>query len=261
MCKKKASTITMIHGDCMEYMRGLEDEVFDITITSPPYNLGHTTRNDGTHPKASRIKYDVYDDNMDASEYIDWQIEILNKIYEKTKANGVVYYNHKQRLRKGMYFHPIVLCSKTKWKIIQNIIWRRSGGTNFNIGRFVNCHEDIIAMGKKSPIKINAHAEKMFDVWDIPQEKSKHPAAFPESLCDRILSGYSHIKRDLVVFDPFMGSGTTAISALKAGCSFIGCEMSMEYYKSAVERVEEHNAQLNLFREQAIINKRHCVVK
>jgi modification methylase len=257
MCKKKASTITMIHGDCMDYLEGLEDDVFDITVTSPPYNLGHNKRNDGNHPKASRIKYDVYGDDMDAGEYMDWQVAILNKIHSKTKNDGVIYYNHKQRLRNGMYFHPILLCDKTKWKIIQNIIWRRSGGTNFNIGRFVNCHEDIIAMGKDCPMKINAQAEKMFDVWDIPQEKSNHPAAFPEALSDRILSGYSHVERELVVFDPFMGSGTTAVSALKAGFSYIGCEISTTYFNQAVERVEEHNAQLNLFREQAIINKKN----
>ena len=60
-----------------------------------------------------------------------------------------------------------------------------------------------------------------------PKTNSKHPAPYPEELSDKCITYYSYIND--IVLDPFMGSGTTAISARKLGRNFIGYEIHKEY--------------------------------
>ena len=77
-------------------------------------------------------------------------------------------------------------------------------------------------------------------------EKSyKHPAIFPEALAKDHIISWSD-KGDLV-FDPFMGSGTTAVAALDAGRNYIGAEIAKEYVDIANERIKNHTTQTELF--------------
>ena len=77
-------------------------------------------------------------------------------------------------------------------------------------------------------------------LWNIAPESAKkigHPAPYPIELCDRLIKLFSY-KND-VVLDPFMGSGTSGVSALKNGRNFIGIELSEEYVKLSQKRIEE----------------------
>jgi len=71
---------------------------------------------------------------------------------------------------------------------------------------------------------------------------NKHPAAFPVDLIDRIVSS-TNAK---IILDPFMGSGTTAISALNFKRNYIGIEISPEYCEMATKRIEHHKLQVKL---------------
>ena len=70
-----------------------------------------------------------------------------------------------------------------------------------------------------------------------------HPAAFPVSLIDRIVDA----TEAKVVLDPFMGSGTTAISALNFGRNYVGIDISPEYCEMAENRIKQHQSQSKLF--------------
>lgn len=87
-----------------------------------------------------------------------------------------------------------------------------------------------------------------FNVWEISEEKankSGHPAVFPYSLArDHILTWST--ENDLV-FDPFLGSGTTRIAAYDTNRQFIGCEIAKEYFESQEERFQNHIAQTSMF--------------
>ena len=84
--------------------------------------------------------------------------------------------------------------------------------------------------------KANAHG----DVWEFTQEmKNEHPAAFPVALIDRIVSSTSA----KTILDPFMGSGTTAISATNFNRNYIGIDLSPEYCKMAEDRIKSHISQ------------------
>lgn len=235
--------IDLYKGDCLEIMDELiaKGVKVDLIITSPPYNLGHSKRKDGYHPKASRVKYNSYSDNLQHDEYIEWQVAFLNKCFLLLSEKGLIYYNHKQRHKAGIFFHPIFLFQNSNFNILQNIIWHRAGGTNFNIGRFVNSHEDIIVGYKnKSFMRIKKDSEKDFDVWRINQSKGDgHPASFPLELPTKILQAFSE-QKDITVFDPFMGVGTTGVACKNLGRDFIGIEMDDKYFDIAKERIYEN---------------------
>ena len=77
------------------------------------------------------------------------------------------------------------------------------------------------------------------EVWSFqPQKKTKHPAPFPIELPDNIIPNVSQGER-ITVLDPFMGSGTVAVSAMKYNCDYIGFEREKEYIDMARERIEK----------------------
>ena len=84
------------------------------------------------------------------------------------------------------------------------------------------------------------------NVWQFPPEtKSKHLAPYPTALSDRIIKYYS-FKYDLVL-DPFMGSGTTAVSAKNLDRRWVGCELHEEYVRMAEERLKKVNPLASVF--------------
>ena len=75
------------------------------------------------------------------------------------------------------------------------------------------------------------------NVWEIhPETNSKHTAPFPLGLAERVITYYSY-ENDLV-FDPFIGSGTTAVAAKKLGRNYLGFEIHQEYVDMANERLD-----------------------
>ena len=88
---------------------------------------------------------------------------------------------------------------------------------------------------------------RRFNIWRLPGDKHNttgHPAVFPLRLAkDHILSWSN--PGDMV-FDPFLGSGTTRIAAHDLNRSFIGCEISKEYFENQERRYKEHAAQTRM---------------
>lgn len=85
-------------------------------------------------------------------------------------------------------------------------------------------------------------------VWNFPTVSAKrigHPAPFPEELPYRLIQLYT-FKND-VVLDPFMGSGTTCLSALKTGRRYIGYDINEDYTKLAQKRINDSKFQKKLF--------------
>ena len=83
------------------------------------------------------------------------------------------------------------------------------------------------------------------NIWRMNVEKNPHPAPFPQVMAGNIIKCCSR-EGDLV-YDPFMGSGTTAICSLKFKRNFIGSEISPKYVDMANARIQEQMSQLSLF--------------
>lgn len=250
--------IELYNGDCFEVMDDLikNNVKVDLIITSPPYNLKHNKRKNSLKGESWNrfvVLYNEYQDDMSDDEYFEWQVEFLNKCYDLLNDDGAIYYNHKEKHIDGKYTHPNQVFEKSKFNILQNIIWNRNGGFGFNCGRFVDSHELIVVGYKVKPkfLRIGKYCEHKLDVWNIsPNIDKTHPASFPLEIPTNILMAYSEYD-NLKVLDPFMGSGTTGLACKNLNFNFIGIELDKKYFDIASERIEKTNInkteQLNLY--------------
>jgi site-specific DNA-methyltransferase (adenine-specific) len=237
----------IICGDVVETMRQIPDGSIDLIITSPPYNLKNSTGNgmkDGRGGKwanaALQNGYSHHSDSMPHDEYVKWQRDCLTEMMRLIPDDGAIFYNHKWRVQGGLLQDREDIVKG--FPVRQIIIWRRKGGFNFNPGYFLPTYEVIYLIAKPS-FRLAQKANSHGDVWEFTQEmNNEHPAAFPVSLIDRIVSS-TNAK---IVLDPFMGSGTTAISAINHGRDYVGIEISPEYCEMAEKRIKKHRSQVKL---------------
>jgi modification methylase len=235
----------IICGDALDTMRSIPSGAIDLVVTSPPYNLKNSTGNgmkDGRGGKWKNAElcngYADYDDNMPHGEYVSWQRECLAEMFRIIPDNGAVFYNHKWRVQNGLLQDRQDIVGG--FPVRQIIIWRRSGGINFNPGYFLPTYE-VIYLITKPNFKLVPKANAWGDVWEFPQEmNNEHPAPFPVALIDRVISSTSA----KTVLDPFIGSGTTALAALMNKRVYVGIELSRRYCDMAEERIAEYKNSL-----------------
>lgn len=238
----------IICGDAVGVMKKIPDRSIDLVITSPPYNIKNSTGNglkDGRGGKWANAGlqkgYANYDDCMPHKEYVEWQKRVLGEMMRLISGTGAIFYNHKWRVQDGLLQDRQDIVGG--FPVRQIIIWKRKGGINFNPSYFLPTYEVIYVIAKPE-FKLVQKANASGDVWDFTQEmKNKHPAAFPVNLIDRIVSATDA----KIILDPFMGSGTTAISALNFKRNYIGIDISPEYCKMAQKRINDYLLQKKLF--------------
>lgn len=237
----------IICGDVIDIMKKVPDSSVDLIITSPPYNLKNSTGNgmkDGRGGKwanaALQKGYSHYNDNMPHDEYVKWQRNCLTEMMRLIPEDGAIFYNHKWRVQGGLLQDRQDIVSS--FPVRQIIIWKRAGGLNFNAGYFLPTYE-VIYLIAKPKFKLAKKANAYGDIWEIPQEmKNRHPAPFPVKLIDKIISA-TNAK---IILDPFIGSGTTAISAINFNRDYIGIDISPAYCELAKKRIEQHQSQTKL---------------
>lgn len=215
--------------DCLDTMARMEDDFLDLVITSPPYNIG------GMHTNGKQ--HGTYANNdMPEDAYQDWQIKILNELFRVTKEGGSLFYNHKVRIKNGMAIHPLEWVLKSDWILKQEITWDMGGSANCDKIRFFPFSERIYWLVKNPKTKVQNDL-RLSDIWRVvPTHKRGeigHIAVMPDRIVENILSS---IDADLV-YDPFMGSGTTARVCVKMGRKFIGSEVSSDYCQVIEERL------------------------
>ena len=233
---------------CIDVLKGLkelEDNSIDLIITSPPYNKVGLMGKDKRYKTCIWNKSIDYDgdidaDNMPEDEYQAWQVEILNECFRVLKSEGSMFYNHKIRVKRNTIYHPLQWIDKSLFNCRQIITWDRTSSPNQDTCRYVPTTELIfwLTKTKKNPrFKRSKETPFQTEVWRIPPDRNtEHPAPFPIEIPDNIIPFVSMGDR-IVVLDPFMGSGTVAVSALKNGCDYIGFDVSEEYIKLANEKI------------------------
>jgi modification methylase len=230
----------IICGDSLSVMREMPDACIDLVVTSPPYNLNNSTGNgmkDGRGGKWSNAAlingYSHYNDNMPHNEYVQWQRDCLFEMLRLLNERGAIFYNHKWRVQAGLLQDRQDIVHG--FPVRQIIIWKRKGGINFNPGYFLPTYEVIYIIAKKG-FRLAPKANAYGDVWEFTQEMNNdHPAPFPVPLVDRIISSTDA----KIILDPFMGSGTTALAALKNNRNYIGIEISPDYCENSKKRLTE----------------------
>ncbi len=250
------NVVTLYNGDCMEFLRTIPDASIQLIITSPPYNIGkeyETVLDIETYKAQQRQVIEECIRVLRPSGSICWEVgnyvnngEIIPLdvlLYDYFKGNGL-----KLRNRIVWHFEHGLHCRNRFSGRYETINWfTKSDDYVFNL--------DAVRVPQKYPGKKhfkgpnrgeysgNPMGKNPSDVWDIPNvkanhvEKTEHPCQFPVALVQRLVLALAN--EDDIVFDPFMGVGTTAVAALLNGRRAAGTEIVEDYYEIALERVRK----------------------
>lgn len=236
----------IIIGDALRGLKIIPDESIELVITSPPYNIRNSTgggfSSNSTSQKwknAALIDgYSDHSDDLPHEEYVENQRAVLTELMRIIPDNGAIFYNHKWRVQGGLIQDRQDIMEG--FPVRQIIIWQRAGGINFNDSYFLPTYE-VIYMICKPDFRLAPKGNLHGDVWKITQDHDNdHPAPFPIEIPDRIIAATTA----KTVLDPYMGSGTTAVAAVRNGRDWYGIEKSMEYAEKAMQRIDkERNAE------------------
>lgn len=129
----------------------------------------------------------------------------------------------------------------------QQIIWDRSASPNQNNRYFTPITEYIywIVKDRKEFYFNKDNSVYKHTIWRINPDKNPHPAPFPLIMAKNIINCCS--REGDVVYDPFMGSGTTALAAAMLGRHYVGSDISEKYIKMAESKIQTERSQLKLF--------------
>tara|TARA_S200002703_G_scaffold66000_1_gene57089 strand:- start:252 stop:995 length:744 start_codon:yes stop_codon:yes gene_type:complete len=238
--------------DCLETMSSIEDSTVDLIVTSPPYNKNLRSKkltNSEQRTSASSfrsIDYDEYGDDMPHQDYVDWQKKIIEECLRILKPTGSLFYNHKDILHKHNTLHPTYLWD---YPVKQLLIWDRKNTPSLDPAYFYPTTEWVFWIKKNvdSKPKFN-RKNSLFSKSVItlsPDSKNVHPAPFPIELPNNFILSCTDVGD--VVYDPFMGSGTTALAAIINDRKFIGSEISEKYYNDSLSKIEIMQSQQRLF--------------
>jgi site-specific DNA-methyltransferase (adenine-specific) len=239
--------------DNISTLNRMEDNYLDLTITSPPYNV------DLGNNKYNKNPYDLYNDNKEHKEYIEWLKTIFTLVYQKTKSGGrcIINIGDGQNGRVPTHSDIIQMMVQIGWIPITTILWDKNNVSSRTAwGSFMSPSspsfptpfEYILAFSKEDrKLQIKGETDitkEEFISWSLAKwtftgesaKRTGHPAAFPIELPIRCLKMFSWI--DAIVYDPFMGSGTTAIACINNKRNWIGSEISAEYVGIANKRIE-----------------------
>lgn len=243
----------------LETLKRISDDSIDLVVTSPPY-----------YNAREYSQYSSVDD------YMNQMFEIFNTVFNKLKQSRMCIVNispvlvervkrSEQSYRIPLPFYYVPMMEKIGFEFLEDIIWQKPDGSapNRNGGFFRHrkpiaykpniVTEYILVFKKPAPFLIDKILRndslvegeyERTNVWKInPETKSSHPAPFPETLVEKLIKYYSY--EDDLVYDPFMGSGTTAVSALKNRRNYLGSEISAEYCDVANKRIANTTIELN----------------
>lgn len=241
--------------DCLVTIARMPENFIDLVVTSPPYNvdLGNNTYH--------KTPYDLYNDNRDHQEYIAWLKNIFSEIYKKMCIGGRCCINIGDGRNGAVPTSSDIIqfMKDLNYIPITHIIWDKSQvGNRTSWGSFLSpsCpsfptpFEHILVFCKgdrklqksgKSDLTREEFIEWSLALWRFPPQTKQfstfgHTAMFPEELPKRCMKMFSWM--GAMVYDPFMGAGTTAKAAKMNNRNFVGSEISKEYCDTANLRVK-----------------------
>ena len=243
-------------GDCLNLLKQIPNESIQLIVTSPPYNIGKE-----------------YENRLNLDTYIKQQTKIIKECVRVLSKRGSLCWQVGNYVHKGSIFPldtaltPVFTSFNLKMR--NRIIWHFEHGLHCT-KRFSGRYETIIWFTKSDdyifnldPIRVpqkypgkkyfkgpkagqyscNPLGKNPGDLWVIPNvknnhvEKTDHPCQFPMELVDRLVLSMTN-KKDWLL-DPFLGSGTSIISALRHGRKGVGAELNKKYIEITYDRIAQ----------------------
>ena len=251
-----AASAVIYPGSCLDLLKQIPPESIQLVITSPPYNIGKE-----------------YEGKLKPEIYIEQQTAAIKECVKALAPQGSLCWQTGNYVNKGCIapldsiLYPVFVSLGLKMR--NRIIWRFEHGLHCS-KRFSGRYETIVWFTKSDNYTFNLDSvrvpqkypgKKYFkgpragqyschplgknpgDVWEIPNvkhnhvEKTTHPCQFPVELVERFVLSLTN-KGDWVL-DPFLGSGTSILAALKRGRRGVGAEINPSYIKTSFARLKQ----------------------
>ena len=224
--------------DCMEYMKGLDDNAFELAIVDPPYGIGESGKTNASRGSAAgtnkwKGSRNTTGAGIPSTKFAqkEWDLEPPNKKYftelQRVSKNQIIWgANHfMQNLQLG----------SPCW-----IVWDKDNGAT----DFADC--------ELAYTSFNTAVRKFKYTWngmlqgDMKNKEHRiHPTQKPVKLYEWLLANYA--KEGDKILDTHLGSGSSAIAAHYGGFDFVGCELDEDYFKATQERIKRETAQIDMF--------------
>jgi len=248
--------IVVFHGDCMGMLKTVPDNSVQLIVTSPPYNIGKE-----------------YERRLKLKTYIEQQETVIRECVRCLSPTGSICWQVGNYVDKGSIvpldsaLYPIFVDLGLKMR--NRIIWHFEHGLHCT-RRFSGRYETIIWLTKSDdylfnldPVRVpqkypgkkyfkgpkvgeyscNPLGKNPGDIWTIPNvkcnhvEKTDHPCQFPVELIERLVLSMTN-EGDWVL-DPFLGTGTAIIAAIRHGRKGAGAEVVSGYVELAKKRIKQ----------------------
>ena len=247
---------TIVCGDCLDVLRGREP-FCDLVFADPPFNIGY--------------QYDTYSDNVDSDEYVDWSRRWMSACISVLKDTGSFY------IAIGDdYAADLRIIGRELGLTLRNwVVWHYTFGQQTRT-KFARSHTHILYFVKDtkkflfndyavrvpsdrqlvySDKRANPRGKMPDDTWNeysrvcgtFRERVGFHPCQMPEPLLARIIAASSNAGD--VVMDPFAGSGTTIVTAMKMDRRYFGIELSKEYVRGMRQRIRSAKSDMRRYRD------------
>lgn len=259
----------ILNEDCFKTMEQIKPKSIDMVLTSPPYNTSRNIKTDKARKK-HWSRYDIFVDTGSHIDYVEWTISLFNSFDKILKENGVILYN----LNYGTDGDSATcdnlidtihnLTKDTAFTVADIIVWKKKSAlpNNASPNKCTRIYEFIFVLCRKEEYKtfksgkeVKSVSNKgqnfytnMFNFIEAPNNDGScnlNKATFSSDLVLELLKMYIGDTQS-IVYDPFIGTGTTAIGVIKynqlmkSSLSFIGSELSAQQCEFALSRIKEY---------------------
>ena len=218
--------IKLYCDDCLNIMKQIENESIDLIVTDPPYLIKYKTnyRKNKDHDFCSEI---LNDDNEQLI------VDYIRECYRILKNNTAMYMFC--NCDKVDFFKQEL--ENAGFKIKNMIIWVKNNWTAGDLKAQFGKQYEIIFLVNKGRKCFNG--KRITDVWmfdRISGKKQLHQNQKPVDLLKQCI--LKHSDENDIIFDGFMGSGSTGVACIETNRKFIGVELDKKYFEIAKERID-----------------------
>lgn len=255
-------SVNLYNESCLDTMLFMEDHSINVVLTSPPYN---NSKKRGTWSKDQKTHYDIDTvDSMSDEEYIDFSVDLFENFDNILVENGVVLYNISYSTDKPDLIYKVIsnVIDRTNFTIADTIIWKKSSAlpNNMSVNRLTRICEFVFVFCRRTELKtfymnktvlsVRPNGIKQYNVYyNFVEAKNNdgsnklNKATYSTELCEKLLAMYA--PENGVVYDPFMGTGTTAVACKRIGLSCHGSELSADQVNFSLDRIRDEFGSLD----------------
>lgn len=226
----------ILRADSKEIIKHIPDNSIDFILTDPPYNLGQHSTGNIPLPGRTAMNNDVAEWDMIDFNPEEWADEFIRIL--KPTGNLFIFTSYNQL---GRWYN----CLDHKFDTSNFMIWHKTNPAPkiYKAGFLNSCEMIFTCWNKKHTWNFISQAE-MHNFIESPicmrperLDNPKHPTQKPISILKKMIDIASN--ENDIIFDPFMGVGSTGVAALSMGRRFIGVEINNEYFLASKRRIDE----------------------